>query len=128
MNRKKGYTLAEILTTVVILAVIAGIAVPNFEKSRAKAELDQAVANLRTIRTAQRMYFARNGDYLCQTAADCNDADKIKTVLGAEVKMASYAFSVTATATTFTATATGASTITLNQDCGWTGVSPSPGC
>ena len=124
MSRGKGYTLAEVLSTVVILAILAGIAIPNFSKSKAKAEAAQAIAYLRTIRTAEKMYFAKNNVYSCQGGAGdaCGNAVQIKSVLGAEVGMNSYTFSVAAAATTFTATATGSEgTIILNQAGTWSG-------
>ncbi|MFA5167449.1 MAG: type II secretion system protein [Candidatus Omnitrophota bacterium] len=115
MSKKKGFTLTEILVTVVVLATLAAIVIPGFSKAKNKAAANQAIAYLRTIRTAQKMYYAKWKTY----NAFANDA-AIKTDLSAETQAASYTFSVTApTATTFTATATkagGTGTITLNQD------------
>lgn len=115
VSNKKGFTLVEILVTVVILAALAAIVIPGFSKSITKAEVNQAVAYLRTIRTAEKMYYAKWGEYACAGATDCDTTTKIKTILGAETAAKHYAFSVTATPTTYTATAAGTSTITLDD-------------
>jgi prepilin-type N-terminal cleavage/methylation domain-containing protein len=120
MDQKKGFTLIEILVTVLILGVLAAVAIPGFTKARAKAEKNQAIAYLRTVRTSMRMYYGKWKTYvpLANTSA-------IKTVLGAETKAANYNFDVaTPTSSTFTATATRSSDskkVTLNQDGTWGG-------
>ena len=115
MSRKKGFTLTEILIPVLVLAALAAIAMPGFTKAKKKASANQAVAYLRTIRTSEKMYYAKFKEYWGY-ATSAN----IKTGLGAETNANDYTFVVTApTAATFTATATktGATgTITLNQD------------
>ncbi|MFA5159890.1 MAG: prepilin-type N-terminal cleavage/methylation domain-containing protein [Candidatus Omnitrophota bacterium] len=115
MSKKKGFTLTEILITILVLAVLAGIALPGFSNAKKKAAANQAIAYLRTIRTAEKMYYARWKTY--QAFANYTD---IKTDLSAEVKTADYTFDVTSTSgTAFTATATKTSTggtITLDQD------------
>jgi len=111
---RRGFTLVELLVAVVIVATLAAIAIPSYTKTRAKVNQRQAEAYLRVIRVAQKMYYARFGQY-CD-AAYCGNASAIKTNLGTEIKDGAYVFTSAApTPTTFTATATGASTITLNQ-------------
>ena len=123
MHKKKGITLAELLITVVILAALASVTIPGFSKSKAKAEANQAIAFLRTIRTAERMYFGKNGVYAgvaatCATdvpSTCCGNATQIKAVLGAEVAMTNiYTFDVAATPTTFFARARKGSTAPAN--------------
>jgi type IV pilus assembly protein PilE len=118
VGRKRGFTLIELLATMMVLAVLGAVALPSFTKAKAKAEKNQAIAYLRTIRTSMRMYYGKWKNYivLADTAA-------IKSTLGAETRSANYTFAVNApTAATFTATATGPSgTITLNQDGIWGG-------
>lgn len=119
MNNRKGFSLTEILATIVILAVLAGIAIPGFSKSKDKAEAAQAVAYLRTIRLAEKMYFAKNATYI-----NCTDKTALLNTLGVEVTTEHHTFAVTAAdATTFTATATrstgAAGTITLYANGTW---------
>jgi len=136
VRKGKGFTLVEILSVVVVLAVLGGVAIPAFSRSKDKAEANQAIAYLRTLRTAERLAYARNGAYACQTAGSCDTAAEIKSVLfGTEVSGA-YAFIVTATATTFLARArkgstpstavagwTETDTICVNEVGGWSGLS-----
>lgn len=115
---KKGFTLTELLTIIVILGVLAAIALPRFSKTGDKTKARQAVAYLRLIRAGEQMYFAKNGQYVA-----CAGKAALKTNLGVEVTTESYAFNVTTpTPTTFTATATrGTTTINYNQDGVFTG-------
>jgi len=49
MRNKKGFTLAELLIVVAIIAVLVAIMIPVFGKSRAEAILARDTANLRSI-------------------------------------------------------------------------------
>jgi type IV pilus assembly protein PilE len=120
MDRKKGFTLIEILVTVLILGALAAITIPGFTKAKTKAEKDQAIAYLRTVRTSMRMYYGKWKTYL-----PLANTSAIKSTLGAETQAANYSFAVTApTSSTFTATATRSSdskTVAVNQDGTWSG-------
>jgi type IV pilus assembly protein PilA len=54
----KGFSLVEVLIVVMVILVIAAIAVPNMLKARMKANEAAAVANMRTINTAESMYYS----------------------------------------------------------------------
>ncbi len=51
-----GFTLIELLIVVAVIMVIAGIAIPNFIRSKMRANEAVAVANIRTISTASVVY------------------------------------------------------------------------
>ncbi len=111
--------MAEILTALVIVAVIASIAVPGFLKAKTKAEKNQAIAYLRSIRAAQKIYYGK-----WRTFVNTGTTALIESTLGAEAKATGYNFAATGTATTFSATATRTSdsqTLTLNQNGVWSG-------
>lgn len=55
-----GFSLVEVLVVVMIIAIIAAIAIPNFTKARMKANEASALASVRTIQAAETMY---NGAY-----------------------------------------------------------------
>jgi len=52
MRRHKGFSLIELLLVVAVILIIAAIAVPNFLRSRMRANEASAVASLRVINTA----------------------------------------------------------------------------
>ena len=53
MNKKqKGFSLIELLIVVAIILIIAAIAIPNFLRSRMRANEASAVASIRVINTA----------------------------------------------------------------------------
>lgn len=61
-----GFTLLEILIVVVIISILAGLAIPKFNKTVESAKGKEAVVNLELIRTAERMYYL---DYNTYTVA-----------------------------------------------------------
>lgn len=114
----------EVLTCLVIIGALAGILLPRFTTTTAKTNQRLAESNLRAIRMAQKMFYARNGLYACSSA--CANAAAIQTGLGGgdsiNLKDGTYVYSMLSSdATHFTATATGGSAnLTVNQDNAWT--------
>lgn len=138
---KKGFSLTEVVSVVVILGVLAAIAIPNFTKTQDKNNARQAVTYLRTIRLAEKMHFSKNGSHStavvlptgCTAMTPLNSASDINKCLGTEVQDGAYTYSVTASGATFTARArkgstasvdcTETNTICVNQDGAWSGTS-----
>ena len=52
VNNKKGFTLAELLVVLAILAVLVAIAIPVFSSSITKAQETARNANMRSVRSA----------------------------------------------------------------------------
>ena len=52
----RGFTLIELLIVVIILAILAAIAIPQFSASTSDAQLAALDANLSTVRTALEQY------------------------------------------------------------------------
>lgn len=61
MKKNRGFSLLELLIVVAIILIIATIAIPSLLRSRQAANESGAVANLRTINTAQVTYLSGSG-------------------------------------------------------------------
>jgi general secretion pathway protein G len=55
-NRKKGFTLVEIMIVVAIIALLAALAVPSFMNARTKSMQSGCINNLRQIDGAKDQY------------------------------------------------------------------------
>src|SRR3989442_1819857 len=60
MNRDRGFSLLELLIVVAIILIIATIAIPSLLRSRQAAQEASAVAQLRTVNTAEITYLSSN--------------------------------------------------------------------
>ena len=64
MKNKNGFSLLELLIVVAIILIIATIAIPSLLRSRQAANETHAVANLRTLNTAEVQYISTHqGSY-----------------------------------------------------------------
>jgi type IV pilus assembly protein PilA len=109
-RNNKGFSLLELLIVVAIILIIATIAIPSLLRSRQAANESAAVANLRTINTAEVTYLSSSGGNYGDLPALVS-AGLLDTTFTAGVK-AGYNFSVTAVGSDYTATAIPASTNT----------------
>ncbi len=55
-----GFTLVELMVTVIIIGILVGITVPGIKRQQETAKCSQAMNNLRTMRTAAFEYYTQN--------------------------------------------------------------------
>ena len=60
---QRGFTLIELMIVVAIIAILAGILIPNFVNARASAQTAACESNLQEIATAMELYYADNQAY-----------------------------------------------------------------
>ncbi|MBU3934262.1 MAG: prepilin-type N-terminal cleavage/methylation domain-containing protein [Candidatus Omnitrophica bacterium] len=126
---KSAFTLIELVTTLIIIAILAALALPRFNKASEATKAKEAVAALQQIRTGERIY--RTGQefyyphYVYHPAPE-SGIDTINTVLKIYLdKRAERNWDIsidTNTLNTFTAIATrtrgrnSGETITIDQE------------
>src|SRR5947199_1323419 len=105
--KDRGFSLLELLIVVAIILIIATIAIPSLLRSRQSAQESSAVAQIRTINTAEITYLSANqGSYgdipqlITQGLLDTRFAGSVS----------GYNYAVTASGTDYTAAATPTST------------------
>jgi prepilin-type N-terminal cleavage/methylation domain-containing protein len=95
LNDKRGFTLIELMLTVVIVAILAAMAIPRFMPASTRAKQKEAQTLLKQIYVMQRAYFQEYDTYTN------NLAD-----LGIELMPGTrYNYTIQVTGTAFTATA-----------------------
>ena len=107
MRNNRGFSLLELLIVVAIILIIATIAIPSLLRSRQAAQESSAVAQVRTINTAEVTYLSSNqgsyGNVPSLIAQGFLDNRFSGSVSG-------YTFVVTASGTDYTVAATPTST------------------
>ena len=62
-RRRAGFTLVELLVVIVILGILAGMAIPRFKNTKAKAHSAALRTDLRNLVTAEESFFYSNNHY-----------------------------------------------------------------
>src|SRR5215470_1468488 len=102
MKSNRGFSLLELLIVVAIILIIATIAIPSLLRSRQSAQESSAVAQLRTINTAEVTYLSSNqGAY--GTVAQLISQGLIDGRFTGSVS--GYTYTATASGTDYTASA-----------------------
>jgi len=60
---RKGFTLLELVIVIIIVAVLAGLGIPQFMKTVERAKSAEGVATLGTLRSSQLRYYAEWNTY-----------------------------------------------------------------
>jgi type IV pilus assembly protein PilE len=112
-NRQTGVTLIELLTVVVIVAILASIAVPTYRSYVLRSQRTDATTALLRIQSGEEKFLVQNGKY----------SDKLDTAPGdgglgltKVSEQGFYNLNVQLTATGYTATAAAVATQSQKDD------------
>ncbi len=101
IKKKSSFTLIELVITVTIVLTLATIAIPAYNKSKAKAISKEAISNIRLLAAAERINRMENNVYAtCADAASCNSLFKLM------LNTTNWLYAVTGDTSAVTATAT----------------------
>jgi len=68
MKDTRGFTLVELMITIVIVGVLASVAIPLYQANVKRAKGAEADATMGSVRTALRVYYAENSAYPIQAS------------------------------------------------------------
>lgn len=63
MNEERGFSLVEMLIVVAIIGILASIAIPLLRKAKNNADSGSAIATIRSLVTAERLYQLKHNAY-----------------------------------------------------------------
>ena len=110
-NYSSGFTLIELMITIAIIAVIAGIAIPSYNGYITTAKMAEADNNLAAIRLAQEEFFLENNNYFQGKTVDSTLSAASGGLWSASKGSDGYNFDYVVTLSSgWTATATGKTT------------------
>lgn len=81
-NAQDGFSLVELLTTLVILGALAAMAIPSFASQREKAQDTCAKSTLMAARTAMETYLVEYGSYLNVSQAKLHEIEPAVPMTG----------------------------------------------
>jgi type IV pilus assembly protein PilE len=101
-RRERGFTLIELMVTVAIVAILAAIAFPSYQRYVLRSHRVEAQAVLSEAAARQERYYSQNNAY-ASTAAALNMTSNVNALQYYSLAISN----ITATTYTLTATATG---------------------
>lgn len=100
VKTRKSFTLLELIIVIVIIGILASLGLPQFFKTRERALGDEAIANLKLIAAAEKIYQMETGSYYISS-----DLNNINSNLKLSLTDANWAYSITGGLAAFTAIA-----------------------
>jgi len=117
-NRKKGFTLIELMVVVIIVGILAAVAIPIFRGQTKRAIASEGEALLGSVRTAELTYYAEHGEYLDVSDGGDPDTDPLGIDASKNRYFKSYSVTGTEAKTTYTDDAEKEYEITMNIENG----------
>ena len=115
-----GFTLIELIVVVVLIGIIAGFAIPNYDKAIRKAHERDMSTQMMALHAANMIYRANAGKYWDTATVPETALSVINSTLGINIISndgTTYSYTSNVGGTTFTATARwGAYTIQIDQN------------
>ncbi|MGI6680536.1 MAG: type IV pilin protein [Bdellovibrionota bacterium] len=98
-NTQNGFTLLELLITMCIIMILAGIAVPAYKDYKKKAYDVRALSDLKNVSTAEELYYIDEEKYFACKNDSCKGLPSIKNISkGVQISVAAKKDSFTVTA------------------------------
>ena len=99
---RSGFTLTELMIVVSMIGIMAAVSAPSFRRALERSRADVACANLRSVWSAERLYWLESQSYTGDMTILQSDGLLDTTFNGAS---APYAYTLGTTTTGFQATA-----------------------
>ena len=94
--KRSGFTVIEIMTVVIILAILASLAVPPLIKTMDAAKGRLAKTNLKLILAAEKVYRNETGKYMPYLGGERTASDEdFRKYLGLDIKDKNFTYKVT---------------------------------
>lgn len=92
MKKNKGFSLTEIIITILIIAVLSAISGPIYNSYSTKSKISEGYLLLGTIKDAQMKWYASNGQFLSQNQCGTgwNDFVSVNNILGIDARANKY--------------------------------------
>ena len=106
-NKGAGFTLVELLIVIIIIGILAALALPQFGKTKEHAIGKEAIANLKLIAAAEKIYRMEPNAYYPIPAGSESNITNINTYLRLSITEANWDYAVTSAGSppsSFTAT------------------------
>ncbi len=63
IKARRGFTLIELMIVIAIIAILAGILIPNYVRARSKSQLTACQAGMKSIATSLEVYATENAGH-----------------------------------------------------------------